>query len=300
MIYVLGHQNPDSGSICSALITADWLTNLGKLATPFRLGDVTPETSFILRQASVAPPPLLDEDLSGKQVWLVDFTDLEQGPPSLADSNIVGIIDHHRQGTVMTQEPPDVWIRSYGCCATVIWKILTLENPPQISSSQAILMLGAILSDTVALTSPTTTVHDIAAVQSLSSISQLNYDSFVKELLIAKTDIGGQTPGALLKKDAKRYQINAQSVLLSQIEVAGMSAINAMLADLLVALTKECQSSDVDIAMLAVTDIFKKNTTIYFSENNALNLTCLSLPGFISRKKEILPWLTETLSTFSR
>ncbi|MBC3228141.1 manganese-dependent inorganic pyrophosphatase [Serratia fonticola] len=300
MIYVFGHQNPDSDSICSALITADWLTNLGKRATPFRLGDITPETAFILQQAGVAPPPLLDEDLSGKQVWLVDFTDLEQGPSSLADGNIVGIIDHHRLGTVMTQDPPDVWIRSYGCCATVIWQILTLENPQPISSSQAILMLGAILSDTVALTSPTTTAQDIAAVQSLSSINQLNYDSFVKELLIAKTDIRAQTPDSLLKKDAKRYRINAQSVLLSQIEVASMSAVDAMLADLLIALTKECQSGDFDIAMLAVTDIFKKHTTIYFSENNALNLTCLSLPGIISRKKEILPWLTDTLSTSSR
>ncbi len=57
MIYVFGHQNPDSDSICSALITADWLTNLGKRATPFRLGDITPETAFILQQAGVAPPP---------------------------------------------------------------------------------------------------------------------------------------------------------------------------------------------------------------------------------------------------
>lgn len=302
MIRVFGHLNPDSDSICSAIVTADWLKSLGKHATPFRLGDITPETAFILQQANVEAPHLLkeDEDLCGKEVWLVDFTDLEQGPPSLAFSNIVGIIDHHRLGTLITQNPLDVWIRAVGCSATVLWQILTLEYHQPISSSQATLMLGAILSDTVALTSPTTTAHDRAAVQALSCISQLNYDAFVKGVLIAKTDVAGLTPDQLLMKDAKRYQINGKSILLSQIEVAGMSATDAVLPDLLVALTKECQSGHLDMAMLAVTDIFQKNSTLYFSENNALDLTCLSLPGVISRKKDILPWLTGALSTSSR
>ena len=47
MIYVFGHQNPDSDSICSAIVTADWLNSQGKQATPFRLGEITLETAFI-------------------------------------------------------------------------------------------------------------------------------------------------------------------------------------------------------------------------------------------------------------
>lgn len=300
MIYVFGHQNPDSDSICSALVTADWLTMLGKSATPFRLGEITPETAFILQQAGVAPPRLLDEDLSGKQVWLVDFTDAEQGPPSLALSNIVGIIDHHRLGTVMTQNPPDVWIRAVGCCATILWQILSCENQLSISISQATLMLGAIVSDTVALSSPTTTVHDFTAVKALIAISKLNYDHFVKGLLAAKTDIRGQSPHTLLMKDAKRYQINSLSVLLSQIEVAAMSEVDLVLSDLLTALEEEAQAGGIDLAAVAVTDIFQKNSTLYFSENNALSFASLSLPGVISRKKDILPWLASALSTSPR
>lgn len=300
MIYVFGHQNPDSDSICSALVTADWLTMLGKSATPFRQGEIPPETAFILQQAGVAPPRLLDEDLSGKQVWLVDFTDAEQGPPSLALSNIVGIIDHHRLGTVMTQNPPDVWIRAVGCCATILWQILSCENQLSISISQATLMLGAILSDTVALSSPTTTVHDFTAVKALIAISKLNYDHFVKGLLAAKTDIRGQNPHTLLMKDAKRYQINGLSVLLSQIEVAAMSEVDLVLSDLLTALEEEAQSGGIELAAMAVTDIFQKNSTLYFSENNAHRFASLSLPGVISRKKDILPWLTDALSTSPR
>jgi manganese-dependent inorganic pyrophosphatase len=158
-------------------------------------------------------------------------------------------------------------------------------------------MLGAILSDTVALSSPTTTVHDIAAVKALIAISKLNYNNFVKGLLAAKTDIRGQSPHTLLMKDAKRYQINDLSVLLSQIEVAAMSEVDLVLSDLLIALEEEGQSGGVDIAAMAVTDIFQKNSTLYFSENNALSFASLSLPGVISRKKDILPWLTSALST---
>ena len=265
MIYVFGHQNPDSDSICSALVTADWLTMLGKSATPFRLGEINHETAFILQQAGVSPPRLLDEDLSGKQVWLVDFTDAEQGPPSLALSNIIGIIDHHRQGTVMTQNPPDVWIRAVGYCATILWQILSCDNQLSISLSQATLMLGAILSDTVALSSPTTTIHDFAAVKALIAISKLNYDHFVKGLIAAKTDIRGQSPHTLLMKDTKRYQINGLSVLLSQIEVAAMSEVDLVLSDLLTALEEEAQSGGIDIAAVAVTDIFEK-TQRYISQ----------------------------------
>lgn len=300
MIYVFGHQNPDSDSICSALVTADWLTMLGKSATPFRLGEINPETAFILQQAGVNPPRLLDEDLIGKQVWLVDFTDAEQGPPSLALSNIIGIIDHHRLGTVITQNPPDIWIRAVGCCATILWQILSCDNQLSISLSQATLMLGAILSDTVTLSSPTTTIHDFAAVKALIAISKLDYDHFVKGLLAAKTDIRGQSPHTLLMKDAKRYQINGLSVLLSQIEVAAMSEVDLVLSDLLTALEEEAQSGGIDIAAVAVTDIFEKNSTLYFSENNALSFGSLSLPGVISRKKDILPWLTSALSTSRR
>lgn len=297
MIYVFGHQNPDSDSICSAIVTADWLNSQGKLATPFRLGEITPETAFILQQADAVQPELLNIALNEKTVWLVDFTDAEQGPPSLAFSNIIGIIDHHRLGTVMTQNPPDVWIRSVGCCATIIWQILTLENKQTISASQATLMLGAILSDTVNLTSSTTTVYDIAAVKSLSAICQLNYDEFVQGLLAAKTDIHGLSPDYLLMKDAKRYQINGFSVLISQIELASMSAIDAILPEVLAELTKQNQLGNFDVTVLVVTDIFKQNSTLYFSQDNRFHFSSVSLLGFISRKKDILPWLTGTILT---
>ncbi|MFV1478579.1 DHHA2 domain-containing protein [Serratia marcescens] len=104
----------------------------------------------------------------------------------------------------------------------------------------------------------------------------------------------------LLMRDAKHYQINRLSVLLSQIEVATMSEVDLVLSDFLTALEEVGQSGRVGITAITVTDIFHKNSTLYFSENNVLRFASLSLPRVIRRKKDILPWLTVTLSTSPR
>jgi manganese-dependent inorganic pyrophosphatase len=184
-IYVFGHRNPDSDAICSALVVADWLNYTGRPATPWRLGDITrkPVISSTLR---VFHNRFTHRDLTDKTVWLVDFTDAEQGPSSLMDSNVIGIIDHHRIGTLVTRNPPDVWVRAVGCCGTVILSILMHDIPMPLTAAQAVLLMGAILSDTVALTGPTTTTQDQESVAVLREIAGIDYDQFVTGLLEPK------------------------------------------------------------------------------------------------------------------
>ncbi|MGP0912197.1 DHH family phosphoesterase [Serratia sp. CY70267] len=299
-LYVFGHKNPDSDSICSALVVADWLNHLGKPAVAFRLGELTPETRYILAAAGVQTPALLKGDLRDRKVWLVDFTDVEQGPASLPDSDVVGVIDHHRLGTLITRNPPDVWIRAVGCCATVILSILTSDTPMPLSSAQATLLLGAILSDTVALSAPTTTEQDRVAVARLCAISHVDYDAFTAGLLAAKTDLSGQSAPQLLHRDAKNYRIHSVSLLLSQIEVRAMSDIDPLLPALQQALDQAKQEAGLEIAALLVTDITRHRSTLYFSSNRVLAIRQVSLPGMTSRKKEVLPWLTLQIANAGR
>lgn len=297
MITVFGHLNPDSDSICSALVTADWLNALGKPAQAFRLGELTPESQYILAQANSPAPALLTEDLDGKPVWLVDFTEFEQGPASLPASNIIGIIDHHRLGTITTQNPPDMWVRAVGCCATIIWQIMTIECAMRLTASQATLLLGAILSDTVGLTSPTTTAQDKQAVDALLAINGLNYQLFLDGLLAAKTDISGQTAAQLLQKDAKNYTLNGVSLLLAQIEINRFATLTPLLPALREEAEKMRQEKGLDIVVLIVTDIALHHSTLYFTDNTLLPQGDVSLFGAISRKKQILPYLSELLSS---
>ncbi len=299
-IYVFGHRNPDSDAICSALVVAAWLNYTGRPATPWRLGDITPETRYILNAAGVSQPDLLTVDLTDKTVWLVDFTDAEQGPSSLMDSNVIGVIDHHRIGTLITRNPPDVWVRAVGCCGTVILSILMHDIPMPLTASQAVLLMGAILSDTVGLTGPTTTTQDQKAVAVLREIAGINYDLFVAGLLRAKTDITGQSASILLNRDAKNYRIHDVPLLLSQIEVHDMADITPLLPELLQEMDKTCKDSALEMVILMVTDITSRNSVLLFSDSRLTGSSQVSLPGMTSRKKEILPWLTERFASYKR
>lgn len=299
LTHVFGHRNPDSDSICSALVTADWLNYQGTPAQPFRLGELTPETRYILNTAGVSQPDLLNKNLTDQRVWLVDFTDVEQGPDSLQASDVIGIIDHHRLGTLITKNPPDVWIRAVGCTATVILQILTVENPMPLSAAQATLLLGAILSDTVALSAPTTTAQDREAVETLRKVANINYDDFVSGLLAAKTDVTGQSATQLINRDAKNYQIHDFSILLSQIEVRDMADIAPLLSSLQTELERTKHVAGLDMAVLMVTDITQQNSILYFSDNPIFGTRQVSLIGMTSRKKQVLPWLTDRLCTIN-
>jgi len=60
-VYILGHKNPDSDSICAALAYAEYKNASGKInAIPARLGELNRETKFILDYFGVEPPMLLE------------------------------------------------------------------------------------------------------------------------------------------------------------------------------------------------------------------------------------------------
>ncbi len=109
MILVVGHKNPDSDSICSALVATELLKARGVEAMPIRQGEINRETQHILEVAG-AEVPELRTSVAGETVWLVDYSDLAQAPDDIAEAEIAGIVDHHRLGDVMTVNPMEAWI----------------------------------------------------------------------------------------------------------------------------------------------------------------------------------------------
>ncbi|TKI07844.1 DHHA2 domain-containing protein [Martelella alba] len=300
MIPVFGHLNPDSDAVCSALVAADWLTFTGRAARAYRLGDINAETRFILHAAGVDGPPPLDRDIAGQDVWLVDFSEFEQGPPSLPAANILGIFDHHRLGSVVSRQPPEVWIKPVGASATLIWHIMRREYPMPLSAAQAILLLGAIFSDTVCLTSSTTTPTDHEAADSLCALAGLDRRSFSRDLLAAKTDLTGYTPRQLLEKDVKFYRIGEAAVKIAQIEVAETTDWQAILPGLQSAMgAMLAEQSGLDNIVLMLTDIDRKDTRLYFAREFPGHQQPVMLRNVMSRKKEVLPWLTDELARLS-
>ncbi|HIF9322919.1 TPA: manganese-dependent inorganic pyrophosphatase [Photobacterium damselae] len=301
MIQVVGHKNPDSDSICSALVCTALLKARGLEATAIRQGELNRETQHILEIAGVAAPELRTS-VAGEKVWLVDYSDLAQAPDDLAEAEVVGIVDHHRLGDVMTINPLEAWIWPVGCTCTVLFNLFKIESH-EITRELALLMMSAILSDTVGFASPTCTQKDKDAVAELAAIAGIeDLDAFIKALLIAKTDIAGLTAAQLVEKDLKGYPFNGRDVVVGQIELATLEQVEEMIEELEADLQRRCDEEKLAMAALMLTDITTSTTRLLYKGewNNILdqhaNDGMLMMENTLSRKKQGWPWLQEVLA----
>lgn len=296
MIHVFGHLIPDSDTVCTAYVAARWLTIKGQHAQAFRLGELNRETAYIFRHAGLTPPPQLNDSLAGKDVWLVDFTEPAQGPATLNESNVVGIIDHHRLGGLITQLPPEVWIKPVGSSATLLWQLMTPAHRREISPGEAILLLGAVLSDTVALRSPTTTEEDHQVVDELCALTKVEREDFIRDLLTAKTDIIGLSADELLNKDSKMFDIWGNKVLAAQLELYSLEQAEPLIDELKSAMIQRVTTSGAGLVVLMLTDISTECSTLYFAGPALADNAPVTIAGMLSRKKQLLPWLHTRLS----
>ena len=302
MIQVIGHTNPDSDSICSALVAAEWLKAARGVETvALAQGEVTGETAFILQQAGVQAPAICDT-VAGQKVWLVDFTDLSQAPAGINEAEIVGIVDHHRLGDVTTVNPLEAWIWPVGCSCTILYNLHKLENV-DISRSLAVLMLGAITSDTVAFRSPTCTQKDKDAAAALADIAGINLGEFCDQLMRVKTNLEGLSIASLVDRDLKKYPFEDESVVVGQIEIASFEQTNDKLEELQAELKARCENDGLKLAALMVTNIATSTTQLLFQGEWSTRLAghakkdgMLVMEDTLSRKKQAWPWLQTVLA----
>ncbi|MEZ9786241.1 manganese-dependent inorganic pyrophosphatase [Vibrio breoganii] len=300
MILVVGHKNPDSDSICSALAATELLKARGLDAKPIRQGEINRETQHILNVAGLEQPEFRDS-VAGEKVWLVDYSDLAQAPDDVNEAEIVGIVDHHRLGDVMTINPLEAWIWPVGCSCTVLFNMFKIEGA-EIAPAIAKLMMSAILSDTVGFASPTCTQKDKDAVQELAQIAGVDdIDAFIKALLIAKTDIEGLSPAELVEKDLKAYPFNGRDVVVGQIELATLEQVDGQIEALEQDLVRRCDEQGLAFAAVMLTDITSATTRLLYKGEWAEKLDkhadngVLMMENTLSRKKQGWPWLQAEL-----
>ncbi|CAM2956588.1 manganese-dependent inorganic pyrophosphatase [Vibrio rarus] len=300
MILVVGHKNPDSDSICSALVATELLKARGLDAKPIRQGEINRETQHILNVAGLEQPEFCDS-VAGEKVWLVDYSDLAQAPDDVNQAEILGIVDHHRLGDVMTVNPLEAWIWPVGCTCTVLFNMFKIEGA-EITAPIAKLMMSAILSDTVGFASPTCTQKDKDAVQELAKIAGVDdVDAFIKALLIAKTDIEGLTPAQLVEKDLKAYPFNGRDVVVGQIELATLEQVDGQIEALEQDLVRRCEEQGLAFAAVMLTDITTATTRLIYKGEWATKLDkhadngVLMMENTLSRKKQGWPWLQAEL-----
>ena len=164
---ILGHKNPDSDSIISAIACAHLYKLRGLDVVPAAQGTPAPETAFILERFGLEAPEVVTS-VAGRDIYLVDFSDKAQAPCDIDQANLKGIVDHHKLGDVTSTAPVECIIWTAGCTNTILKRMYDycgFEIPANLAGA----MLCAILSDTVIFKSPTTTDMDRRAAEELAA-----------------------------------------------------------------------------------------------------------------------------------
>lgn len=301
-VFVTGHKNPDTDSVCSALSYAALKQAQGVEAVAVRLGEVNKETQYALDYFQVEAPELIASVEEKQAVMLVDHNEPAQSVDGLDKAELLEIVDHHRLGGLNTANPIFVHIEPVGCTATIITKMFDcqkVELPKKIAG----LLLSAIVSDTVLFKSPTCTEQDKAAAEKLAVIAGVNLKEYGMAMLKAGADLGDLTPAQIAKTDSKPFSFGKYKAIVAQISVMDTADILAKKAELVAAMQELCQNEGYDMSLLMVTDIMEESTELVFvGEPKQLIADAFSkdasgdsiyLPGVMSRKKQIVPQLTE-------
>ena len=303
--YIFGHKSPDTDTITSSLVMANLEKALGNAdAVACRLGGLNKETEYVLNYFDIEAPELIDDVEDGAQVILVDHNSPSESVDNLENAKILKVVDHHKLA-LETSYPLFYRAEPVGCTETVLFKLYK-ENGVEVTKEIASLMLSAIISDTLLLKSPTTTEDDVEAVKELAEIAEIDYESYGLEMLKAGTDLSDFSIEEILDLDAKQIDFGDVKSIVNQVNTASIPDVLEMQEDLEDGIQKIIDDEDLDIFMLLITDIVNSNSGVLvlgsqaslvevaydvtLEDNHAL------LEGVVSRKKQVVPIMTETAS----
>ncbi|MBC1708795.1 manganese-dependent inorganic pyrophosphatase [Listeria welshimeri] len=302
---VFGHKNPDTDTICSAISYAELKKAQGADIEAVRLGELNSETTFVLDYFQVTAPRLVQTVANEvSEVALVDHNERQQSADDIDEVTVTAVVDHHRIANFETSDPLYYRAEPVGCTTTILLKMFR-ENEVEISKTVAGLMLSAIISDTLLFQSPTCTEEDKVAAEKLAVIADVDIQTYGMEMLKAGADVSKKTVAELLL-DAKEFNMNGNKVEIAQINVVDVNDVLNRRSEVEVLMTQNVVDKGLDLYLFVITNILTNDSIgisigsktavveeaygIKFVENQA------PLKGVVSRKKQVVPILTDTFA----
>jgi manganese-dependent inorganic pyrophosphatase len=294
---------------CRALMEADPLT-----CTP---DDLLTDVSEQVREVHYGAAVVIDNrrrpiglvtrsdlvDPPRRQVLLVDHAEQAQSVPGVEEAEIVEILDHHHVGSIETHVPVLATFDPVGSTSTLVVERFR-QNGMEPGRQTAKALLGAILSDTVILNSPTATDRDQAVVSYLERVLAVDAREFGREMFEATSDVSDVGAQEIVSQDAKSYQtISGQQICIAQVEVVGSGLMDRK-DELLEAMEEERRREDIHVYALMVTDVLDKDTDLLVAGDVAhvarafgkeAQDSVIHLPDVMSRKKQVAPKLLQSL-----
>jgi manganese-dependent inorganic pyrophosphatase len=253
----------------------------------------------IARQRNILNPPRL-------KIILVDHNEPRQSIAALEEAELLEILDHHRLGNPYTHQPIRFTVDVVGSTSTLVTEQTAeagLSAPPAIAGA----LLSGLLSDTLILTSPTTTERDRAAAERLarwafvggSPLKGETIESYGKAVLSAGAGLSNRKPEEVVSTDIKPFEGGGFKFAVAQAEVTDIMQLSEYLTPLTKALDELRDKRGLDFAMLLVTDVVRGTSRLLLTSSAPPILNDLpyppmpdgtrDAPGVVSRKKQLLP-----------
>ena len=260
--YIFGHKNPDTDAISSAIIMADFEQLTGNAgAKAYRLGEVGAETQYALNHFKVDAPELLEDNLDGQDVILVDHNEFQQSADTIADATIKHVVDHHRIANFETASPLYYRAEPVGCTATILYKMYK-ERGFEIKPEIAGLMISAIISDSLLFKSPTCTDEDVNAAKALKDIANVDLDAYGLDMLKAGASTTDKSADVLLDMDAKSFTMGDYVTRIAQVNTVDIDEVLDRKEELEKSMLESSAEEKYDLFVLVVTDIINSDSKI--------------------------------------
>lgn len=299
MKYILGHKNPDTDSVCSAIAYQNFLHQVGVESKVVVLGELNKETKFVLDYFGVTVPEKVKELPKDSKVVLVDHNEKEQSIDNLDELEIVGILDHHKI-KMQTDKPIYIHVEPVGSSCSIVAKKFFAKKVEMSREIAGILMAG-IISDTLFFRSPTTTEKDRELVEKLNTIVKMgDLEAFSLQMFDAKSDVRDLSTEEIIKLDYKVFEFGGEKYGIGVMETTNKDFGLERKDEVAEKLAEMKSQNGLKAVFLSVIDILKKESWTICSDMEASELFkkmfkaeekdgVLFVPNLVSRKKEIVP-----------
>ena len=302
-IKVFGHKSPDTDSTGSPIIWAWYLSECrGTPAEARLLGEPNSEALFVLSRWGLDKPEFLEDVGENDTCVIVDTNNVAELPPGVNNAKVTEVIDHHMlQGGLKTKGPINITVRPVACTATIMNDLMgddAVKMPLAIKGA----MLSCILSDTLEFRSPTTTDVDRSLAERLASELGLSIPDYAAEMFAAKSDVSSYSDTELLRMDSKVYEVDGTKFRVSVLETTSPSTVLARKAGLMEDMISVAEEDGVEQVLFFLIDILAEEAVLFVPNDLVKQVAeksfgatvegdLVSLPGVVSRKKQIIPAL---------
>ena len=314
-IMLVRHSFFKSISLISQSISVGGILNTDKVLFNFNKEDFLSEIRGIMKDANQTNFPVLEDDgkvygtirtkhlidFHRKKVIMVDHNEFSQSVEGIQDAHILEVVDHHKFANFQTNEATKIRTEPVGCTSTIVYGLYK-EAKIEPDEKTALLMLSAILSDTLLFKSPTCTSKDVEVAKGLAKLAKVdNIQEYGMEMLVAGTSMAKSSMKEIINQDKKIFPIGDMEIAVAQINTVQIEELSARKEEIAKEIEHEIGKYGYSLFLFVVTDIINSNSLAFtygkeieLVENafkkDVVNNEIL-LENVVSRKKQIIPFL---------